>query len=55
MVDIAITWLAAHWVDVGVGFYILDKVVKWTPTKYDDFTVDVVKDIIRKIAGKPIE
>ena len=35
-----------------VVFFILEKVVKLSPTKYDDILLDVVWDGFRKVVGK---
>ncbi len=42
-------WLADNWVMVVAGMYVADKVTKITPTKYDDFVVDVLKDVLKKL------
>ena len=35
-------WLVANWEYVLVVFYALEKIVKLTPTKYDDILFDAV-------------
>ena len=35
-------WLVANWEYVLVVFYALEKIVKLTPTKYDDIIFDMV-------------
>ena len=45
-------WLLANWQYVLVGFYVAEKVVKLTPTKYDDILFDVVGGAIKKLAKK---
>jgi len=45
-------WLLANWQYVLVGFYIAEKVVKLTPTKYDDILFDVVGGAIKKLVQK---
>jgi len=47
-----VEWIQAHWVDIGVLFYILDKITKATPTKYDDFIIDVLWNGLKKLVGK---
>ncbi len=42
-------WLSANWQYVLVGFFILEKVVKLTPTKYDDIVVDVLFEALKKL------
>jgi len=37
---------------VLVGFYVAEKVVKLTPTKYDDILFDVVGGAIKKLVKK---
>jgi len=45
-------WLLDNWQYVLVGFYIAEKVVKLTPTKYDDILFDVVGGAIKKLVKK---
>ena len=35
-------WLAANWEYVLIVIYALEKIVKLTPTKYDDIIFDMV-------------
>ena len=42
-------WLAANWQYVLVGFFILEKIVKLTPTKYDDIIVDILFEALKKL------
>lgn len=46
------TWLFGNWETVLVISYGLDKLVKITPTKYDDLLVDLVFGTIKKMMGK---
>ncbi len=42
-------WLTSNWEYVLVGFYALEKIVKITPTKYDDIALDMfIKPIMNK-------
>ena len=44
-------WIAANWEYVLVGIYALEKIVKMTPTKYDDIVFDMIlKPIKEKFA-----
>ena len=44
-------WIAANWEYILVGFYALEKIVKMTPTKYDDIVFDMIlKPIKEKFA-----
>ena len=43
--------LVANWEYVLLGFMVLEKIVKLTPTKYDDILFDMTKDVVMKIAG----
>ncbi len=53
--NVVIQWLTANWVSVVAGLYVADKVAKLTPTKYDDFVVDVLKDVLKKLVpGKKL-
>lgn len=45
-------WLLSNWQYVLVGFYIAEKIVKLTPTKYDDILFDVVGGAIKKLVKK---
>jgi len=45
-------WINANLVYIVAGLYVLDKVAKATPTKYDDFVVDVLGDLYGIITGK---
>ena len=35
-------WLAQNWEYVLVAFYAIEKIVKLTPTKYDDIVFDMI-------------
>ena len=48
----AITWITGHWLNVVGILWIADKVAKATPTKYDDFCVEVLGDFLRIITGR---
>ena len=44
-------WLAQNWEYVLVAFYAIEKIVKLTPTKYDDIIFDMIlKPIKEKFA-----
>ena len=44
-------WIAANWEYVLVVIYVLEKIVKMTPTKYDDILFDMLlKPIKEKFA-----
>lgn len=44
-----ITWLAGNWETVLAVSYGLDKLVKMTPTKYDDLAVDLIFGTLKKM------
>lgn len=45
--------LIANWQYVLLGLFIAEKIVKLTPTKYDDIILDVVlKPVLKRLAGK---
>jgi hypothetical protein len=46
------TFLIENWGWILMGFMIAEKIVKLTPTKYDDILFDMTKDVIMKLAGK---
>ncbi len=41
-------WIAANWEYVLVVIYALEKIVKMTPTKYDDILFDVLLKPIKE-------
>ena len=44
-------WLTDNWQYAMVAFYALEKIVKMTPTKYDDIVFDMIlKPIKEKFA-----
>jgi hypothetical protein len=45
-------WLVENWVGILGISYVADKLVKATPTKYDDLVVDVLVGAVKKMAGK---
>ena len=50
--DNAIRWMLDNWTTVVAAAYVLDKVAKATPTKYDDFVVEVLFNAVKKLVGK---
>tara|TARA_R100001594_G_scaffold59171_1_gene93109 strand:- start:238 stop:381 length:144 start_codon:yes stop_codon:yes gene_type:complete len=45
-------WLANNW-DIALAvFVVLEKIVKLTPTKYDDILIDMVWGGLKKLVGK---
>jgi|TARA_B100000700_G_C14557887_1_gene629696 hypothetical protein len=43
-------WMAANWEWVLLGFTIVEKIVKLSPTKYDDMLFDMIlKPIFEKV------
>ena len=45
-------WIASNWSICLTVFFVLEKVVKLSPTKYDDILLDVVWGAIRKSVRK---
>ena len=45
-------WFISNWDICLAGFFLLEKLVKLSPTKYDDILLDVVWDAIRKVLKK---
>ena len=41
-------WIAANWEYVLVGIYAIEKIVKLTPTKYDDIICDMILKPIKE-------
>lgn len=48
----ATQWVTENWLQCVGVLYIADKIAKATPTKYDDFVVEVVGDAIKVVFGK---
>ena len=45
-------WVSSNWQICLAVFFIIEKVVKLSPTKYDDILLDVVWAGIKKAKGK---
>ena len=45
-------FLTNNWEWVLIGFMVLEKLVKLSPTKYDDILLDIVWKNIRKLVKK---
>ena len=45
-------WMTANWPTVLAVFYALEKIVKLTPTKYDDILFDIIFGSVKKVIGK---
>ena len=45
-------WMGENWLWLVAGFWMLEKIVKITPTKYDDIAVDIIWGGIKKALGK---
>ena len=45
-------WIINNWQYLLLAFYVVEKIVKLTPTKYDDILLDIIWGAIKKIAGK---
>ena len=45
-------WISSNWQICLAVFFILEKVVKLSPTKYDDILLDVIWESIRKLVKK---
>ena len=45
-------WFMNNWDIVLAVFFVLEKVVKLSPTKYDDILLDMVWGTIKKMIGK---
>ncbi len=42
-------WLSNNWEWILVGFYVLEKVVKLSPTVWDDILIDGIRSILTKL------
>lgn len=47
-----IEWIMLNWEYILVGFFVAEKVVKITPTKYDDILVDVILSGIKRLVSR---
>ena len=45
-------WLTNNWEWVLIAFMVAEKLVKLSPTQYDDIILDVVWDGIKKVLKK---
>jgi hypothetical protein len=45
-------WIIANWDICLLAFMILEKIVKLSPTQYDDIVLDMVWGSIKKMIGK---
>ena len=45
-------WIISNWEWMLLGFMIAEKLVKMSPTKYDDILLDFIWGNIKKIAKK---
>ena len=45
-------WLINHWEWMLIGFMVAEKIVKMSPTKYDDILLDFIWGNIKKLAKK---
>ena len=50
-----IKWLLENWMIVITGLWVAEKIVKMTPTKYDDICIDIIGGALKKLAGKKDE
>ena len=47
-----IEFLTSNWEWILVAYFIAEKIVKVTPTKADDITLDIIWAGIRKVVGR---
>tara|TARA_R100001530_G_scaffold132939_1_gene105775 strand:- start:176 stop:319 length:144 start_codon:yes stop_codon:yes gene_type:complete len=45
-------WLVNNWDITLAVFVVLEKIVKLTPTKYDDILIDMIWGSLKKLVGK---
>ena len=45
-------WIVSNWDLCLTAFFIAEKLVKLSPTKYDDILLDVVWNGAKKVVGK---
>lgn len=46
------SWVLNHWTLIIAVFWMAEKVVKISPTKYDDIAVDIIYGFLKKLVGK---
>ena len=45
-------FLTSNWEWLLIGFMVAEKLVKMSPTKYDDIVLDIVWKNLKKLMGK---
>lgn len=45
-------WLLANWQWILLGLYVAEKIVKVTPTKYDDIVFDIIGAALKRLVKK---
>ena len=45
-------WFISNWEICLAGFFLLEKVVKLSPTKYDDILLDVIWAAMKEVVKK---
>ena len=45
-------WIGTNWQWIMVAFYVLEKIVKVSPAKWDDILLDGIKSIFEKLFGR---
>jgi hypothetical protein len=45
-------WITSNWEWILVGYFVLEKVVKISPTKADDITLDIIWSGLKKVVGR---
>lgn len=45
-------WMITNWEWFLIAFFIAEKIVKITPTKYDDILLDILWSGLKKVVGK---
>ena len=47
-----VEWMGSHWEWLLIAFMVAEKLVKLSPTKYDDIILDIVWKNIRNLVKK---
>ncbi len=47
-----VEWLTANWLYCIAGLWVAEKIVKLTPTPYDDILIDIIGGGLKKLVGK---
>ena len=47
-----VEWIVSHWEWLLIAFMVAEKLVKMSPTQYDDIVLDIIWKNIRKLVKR---